>query len=404
MRIILVNAYGHRVSDPSLLPVPVVLLAATEAAERDSAILQALLELPGLTVLTHDLTEDEDEDGGTRTRRTVVDAGGTRSDVDVDLDHPCLGCLVREDLVPALAELHRQRPVAVLVALPLGADLHPVAYALGLHQDALAGYRLAGTVAVARDETVVDQLVGEDEDLLAHVVCADVIVLSDGGAGTVTPAATDLVDALRAAGTTVVPDVTGPWLDAALAGSLDVDELERRADPTTARRHHELDPATPTGKDVRLHTPQLRFASATLDIATSGVRRLVLTTDRPLHPERVMAGAQAFAAMRTVARGRFTVADRPGTVVGWQGVGGAITWGSPLGSGSGREPGSDDRESGTHLVVVGTGGSPVGAAAAFERMIANEAEATAARAGRGSARDPLAPYLGAADRGTRGTS
>ncbi|MGC5615209.1 GTP-binding protein [Georgenia sp. Z1491] len=384
-------------TDQNLLPVPVVLLASTEAGERDAAVLQALLELPGLVVLTHDMTEDAD--GDLRVRRTIADAGGTRSDVTVDLDHPCLGCLAREDLVPALAELHDDA-LAVLVVLPLGADLQPAARTIEQHLHAeLAGYRPAGVVMVARDEAVVAGLAGGDEDLLLHLVSADVLVLSDGGQEPVRQATLDLVEALRGPGSAVVPDLGGAWLEAALTRSLDAEALAHRSDPATAGTHHDLDPAARTGKQVNVHTPHMRFATATMDVTRSGVWRLVLATDRPLHPGRLLRSARALAPEHTVSRGRFVVANRPDSPCGWQGVGGTLRIGPANGHAGVAAGGAagvgavGEDDVGTRIVVVGRGGNPVNAVAAFERMIVTEEEHLPP-AGWADAPDPLTPFLG----------
>jgi hypothetical protein len=72
LRIILVNAYDVPVPQRPRISVPVILLASTSAAERDSAILNAMLDLPGLVVLTHDMTGDDDGDVEIVTRQGGV--------------------------------------------------------------------------------------------------------------------------------------------------------------------------------------------------------------------------------------------------------------------------------------------------------------------------------------------
>jgi hypothetical protein len=384
LRIILVNAYDVPVRQRPRISVPVILLASTSAAERDSAILNAMLDLPGLVVLTHDMTGDDD--GDVEIRRRVTTAAGLVTDQPVHLDHPCLGCLAREDLVPALADLLPHHPGAVLVALPLGADLLPATSTVAGRLDgALAGYRLAGTVAVQSGHGLIGSLDDGDEDVLTHLAEADVVVVTDAGLGAVPNRARSLADALRSAGSVLVDGIDGRWFDAAIVRTADPEVLARRSDPAHAC------PAVP-GEGAAIEEDGTVFWPG-------GVWRAELTADLPLEPGRLLDEAPRIAAPGLASRGRFAVANRHGVPCGWVGVGASVRLGTlpaascPVTS-DGRARGMDGRPgAATRLVVVGYDADPERVAQAFARAVSTASEAAEARANP-SADDPLAPYLG----------
>jgi hypothetical protein len=384
LRIILVNAYDVPVPQRPRISVPVILLASTSAAERDSAILNAMLDLPGLVVLTHDMTGDDD--GDVEIRRRVTTAAGLVTDQPVHLDHPCLGCLAREDLVPALADLLPHHPGAVLVALPLGADLLPATSTVAGRLDgALAGYRLAGTVAVQSGHGLIGSLDDGDEDVLTHLAEADVVVVTDAGLGAVPNRARSLADALRSAGSVLVDGIDGRWFDAAIVRTADPEVLARRSDPAHAC------PAVP-GEGAAIEEDGTVFWPG-------GVWRAELTADLPLEPGRLLDEAPRIAAPGLASRGRVAVANRHGVPCGWVGVGASVRLGTlpaascPVTS-DGRARGMDGRPgAATRLVVVGYDADPERVAQAFARAVSTASEAAEARANP-SADDPLAPYLG----------
>lgn len=367
-------------SDTTPSAVPVVILASTDAVERDAAILSMLLEVPGLVVVAHDLSE---ESGEPTLRREVSDAGGVRHRADVHLDHPCLGCMIREDAAPAIAALLAEDLPGVLLALPLGAQIFPAAHSLLGHMDdtgILYGFRLGATTAVTSSSGALRQLDDADEDLVTHLVEADLVVVSDGDESEADPLGADLVDALRGPASRRVDDLCGTWATEALSMRHDPEALARRADPASAEAGHGFarHGVRPDG----------------LEVSPSGAWRLVLRSDRPLHPDRLMASIRLLGAEHTISHGRFRVANRPDALCDWQAVGGSVRIGTV-----GPVSGAAD----TRIVVVGHGEGHRGLQRAFEHSLTTEAEL---RAGIGSwlgRPDPLLPYLGEPSEIHRGT-
>lgn len=352
--------------------VPVVLLGSTEAVERDAAILSALLDVPGLVVITYDLHgEDGDEPA---VRRVVTDSGGVRQDVGVLLDHLCLGCMMQEDAVPAIAELGEEPIPGVLLALPLGVEIYPAVQSLLGHMGPggeLDGFRLGATVVVTTSTGVAEQLDDADEELLTQLVEADVVVISDGDSRDASEVGGDLADALRWSASRRFDELCGSWLDQALRLRHDPQALERRADPASAE----------PGRGVNA----CELGDDGTEVAASGVWRLVLHSDRPLHPDRLMADIELLGGAGAISRGRFRVANRPDALCDWQAVGGSVRIGT-----AGRVSVGTD----TRLVVVGHGRGHREIREAFGRALVTDAEQREGPSAWFGRPDPLLPYLG----------
>ncbi|GAB47438.1 hypothetical protein [Mobilicoccus pelagius] len=112
---------------------PVVTCCSTDEVLRESLTAGLLLDLPGAVVVLHDL----DPVAGTL-RRLVHDAERTWEDRIEPLAHTCLGCALREDIVPAIREVAFRRPTAIVLALPVTAEPVPVLEALvGLAEEGI---------------------------------------------------------------------------------------------------------------------------------------------------------------------------------------------------------------------------------------------------------------------------
>lgn len=306
----------------------VVVLAATDSLLRDVALMTALVDAPHVSAIVHDL--DEDEDGQFSLRRKVFDGTIHLEQAVRRLEHPCAGCAMREDAVPAIAEAIARGATAIVLGLPLGAEILPATRSLLEHSAPgrfLEGIRLGLTVAVCSGSTVPAQLADGDEDLLAQLVGADVLVVDDGLQD---PVGSDLIDAVRWADSARYDDLCDPWLPLSLLADHDDRELERRCDPLTVERGATIDGA--------------RRAADGAMVAPSGVWVLDLRSARPVNAHRLLALGEALAPENVVSTGRFSTPHRPGWVCGWDGVGGSVAVGLA-------GPG----DPGTRLVFAGTG-------------------------------------------------
>ncbi|MEZ0164175.1 GTP-binding protein [Kineococcus sp. LSe6-4] len=355
------------------MPLPVTVLTSMDPVLRDSATATALWGGPGTVLLRYDLAPG-------RLHRLAAAFDHVLEDVEVPLEHACLGCALREDVLPAVAALARAGRVRHLVlALPVAAEPLAVLQALTLGTD--GGDDLAdlvtvtGVVAVTHgpglledllgDELVVDAGGAETEravgEVLAHQLDEADLVLVDGE--------------LPARSAVLLDHVTAPGCvvaDLLAADAADVLAPRRLATPgRTAEplRRSDLRAARPSGADDRL-----------------GVFTLDLRTTAPLHPGRLLAEIEAVGAGRLRARGFFWVPSRPDVVCAWDGAGGQLSIGT-IGTWDARR-GERPR---TRLVVTGVDeGDAERVSAAFERILATPAESAAWTA----PQDGLEPWLG----------
>ncbi len=294
--------------------VPVLVVAAIDLIARQSFTSGLLLDLPDAVVVTHDL--DISLDGG-GVRRLVTDRDGVRYDDHQPLDHACLSCAVREDLMPTLHQLVEDgRWQQVVVALPVGAD--PVTVVKLLHHEIGHGRcgraELAGTVSLVDPARLVEDLFGDDllaerglalgaadrrsvgEVLARQIECADLVATSTAAHGT--PATL-------------------------------LQHLTMSLEPPTSWNHvngnelmqHRLDPAA-----FRSRTDSLRIRPGTAR-TDADVWTLDLTSSRAFHPGRLQERIGDLGRGAFRARGHFWLPTRPDALCIWDGGGGQLSIG-----------------------------------------------------------------------------
>lgn len=372
---------------------PVIVLASTDPLLRDLAIGAALLEVPGLVAVTHELTRvggdqagspaghtsgtnDGADDGDTAEVvliRRVSDLTGLREHSRVEMEHACAGCAMREDAVPTIARLLDERPPAILLALPLDAEILPATRTLGSAKapgGPLFGARLGSTVSVAGADGVLAQLAEGRNSVPSQVAGADIVLAHGEDAR-----GRDVIDALRWRHSRMVEDVWEPWAADAAAGSHDDDGLEMRCDPTADPCCYGLRKAT--------HVDGAH-------VSDTGVWTLELASERPFHPGRMLGLIPHLAPEGVTSRGVFWVPNRPDSACGIEAVDGSVIVGvaGPW----------EEAEQRTHLHVVGYGdasSAPWRAVRrAFEQALLDDDEARAGLSAWLGRPDPLAQYLG----------
>ena len=363
--------------------VPVIIVASMDVVLRDTVATNLLCDLPGALVLRHDLTPDG------VLHRGVYDTGGVRERAHSVLDHGCLSCALREDVLPTLARLvedSRRRPDAVVLALPVTASptalhraLAPAPGAPGspgpltlrpLAEPAVPGAVAAGVVAAVDTATLLADLFGDDllaergaelsvddrravgEALAEQVECADVVAVPAPPAAQ--PAR--VLAHLTASGTSVQP-----------VDALDVAALLR---------------SRPADGDPRGDVRRTRPSGAP---DGDGVWTLDLRSPRPLHPERLLDALPTLGTGPLRGRGVFWLSTRPDTACAWDGAGGQLSIGSV-----GRW--GQDRRS--HLVITGVDHDPEPLVRAFRRVLLTDAEIAAGLSCWAGRSDGLDAWLG----------
>ncbi|WP_435771359.1 GTP-binding protein [Nocardioides sp. SYSU DS0651] len=347
---------------------PVVLLAGVDPDAMASAMVGLQFDLPEAVAVRHQIDVDRQV-----LTRTVSDVTGVLERHEVQLEHACVGCAIREDIMPTLERLARDGRWQCIVAhLPVGAEPGQVCAALTWDTRLARFLRVSAVVTALSSRHPVRDLLGDDlladrgrhcshddrrgvgEVLCAMVEYADVVVLDDA----VDPVASGLVRTLARPGAAVVEGAHG--LDAPL--------LLGRLHQAAGTR----DWISPTRTDA---LPEVR---------AEGVWRLDLQSLRPFHPDRLLESLERLGGGHHRSRGCFWLPTRPDRVVEWDGAGGQLSIGDHAGWGG--------RRAFTRIVVVGVGAAPAGLRPAFADLLVAEGEDP--RHGRDAAEDGFEPWLG----------
>lgn len=289
--------------------IPLALVVGIDAILRDAVVADFLLDDPTRAALRYDITADGS------LHRVVISAAGIHGSTPVELEHACLSCAMREDVVPVLRALAADaRWSGLVLALPVASDPSTVAPALQVADPAL---HITSVTAVLDSSTAYDDLLGDDlladrllrwgvederavgEALAAQIAYADVLIdAADGPAS----AGTELVEHLRA----------GEQMPVRGIHQVDTGRLLTDIfDPVSARRR--IDPCT-----VQPWGGGQEFGTWTLD----------LVSERPLHPERFLQYVEQLGTGRLRSRGRLWFPTRPDSICQWDGAGGQVSIGT----------------------------------------------------------------------------
>lgn len=197
--------------------VPVVVVTGIANAPMATATIALQWDLPNAVVVQQSIDVAEQ-----RLHRVVSDVTGTLDHTVIELQHACVPCAIREDVVPTLHQLTEDgRWDTVIAHLPVGAEASQVCR-VSAHEGR-AGVRIANVVAALEGETLIEDLLGDDllcerglyssdedergvgEAGTAIIEYADHIALS----GTALDKGAALVSALARPGVPVVGDVSG---------------------------------------------------------------------------------------------------------------------------------------------------------------------------------------------------
>lgn len=347
--------------------VPVVLLCGVDPDAMASSMVGLQFDLPAAVACRHTI----DVERGVLTR-TVSDLTGVVETHETLLEHACVSCAIREDIVPTLERLARDgRWQSIVAHLPVSAEPAHLCSVLSWDTRLARFLRVSSVVTALDARQAVTDLLGDDlladrgrqcshddrrgvgEVLAAMIEYADVVAL-DGGAGEVDPLGHGLVAALARPGVPLVSGVHG----------LDGAEL------VSGRHEHSRTDAwtSPTRTDA---LPELR---------AEGVWRLDLQSTRAFDPDRLLDSLEQLGAGQHRSRGCFWLPTRPGRVLEWDGAGGQLSIGDH-GAWGRRTPF-------TRIVLTGVGAAPGHLRPAFDRLLASGTSSA------GAGEDGFEPWLG----------
>ncbi|MCR1783481.1 cobalamin biosynthesis protein CobW [Nocardioides carbamazepini] len=346
--------------------VPVVLLTGVDPDAMATTMVGLQFGLPDAVAVRHEI----DPERGLLTR-TVSDLSGVVETHELLLEHACVTCAIREDIVPTLERLARDgRWHSIVAHLPVGAEAGHLCSVLTWDTRLARFLRVATVVTALGTRHPVRDLLGDDlladrglhcaaddrrgvgEVLAAMVEYADVLTFDDGP----DPVARGLVEALARPGVPVLEG--GHGLESRqLLGSLH-------------QRAHSDDWTSPT----RAH--------ALPDIRTEGVWRVDLRAPRPFHPDRLLESLELIGGGAHRSRGCFWLPTRSGRALEWDGAGGQLSIGDHAGWGR--------RAAFTRIVLTGVGAAPAHLRPAFEELLVAEGE----RGTWSVSEDGFEPWLG----------
>lgn len=349
---------------------PVILVSGVASAPMAAATIALQWDLPAAVVVRHDIDVDREV-----LVRTVSDVTGVLERFEIDVEHACVNCAIREDVIPTIERLAESGQWGAIIAqLPVTAEPMQVCRVVGYSAKAAPHVRIAATVVALEGESVSADLLGDDllserdlpvreddergvgETASAMVEYADVVALF----GDHDEVSWELLHTLARPGAQLTNSL-GEVDAAALAAG--VHQHEHSEDWVSVVRREEL--------------PEFAGGSAWV---------LDLRSDRPFHPGRLQENIEALGRGARRSRGCFWLPSRPSQVCQWDGAGGMVSIGH-----------SHHWESTaqlTRIVVVGLDDGREALKQAFEACLLTDDE-LAARGRFWEVRDDgLEPWLG----------
>ncbi|QZY28189.1 GTP-binding protein [Nocardioides coralli] len=358
---------------PSRRRKPVLLVSGVQEKAMLSASMSLQLGLPDAVTVRHTIDSERQV-----LTRVVSDVTGLIEREEVDLEHACVTCAIRADVLPTLERLAAHGSWGSIVAcLPIAAEATQVCRVLAWNPRTAPHVAVTAVVAALNGAGVAEDLLGDDllderglatseddrrgvaEVASAMVEYADVVCLTEEP----DHEERDLVLALARPQIAVVTDPT--LLDAAhLASGL----------------HRDAAAEAWVAEVRRGPLPPLR---------SGGAWRLDLCSDRPVHPLRFQDELKILGGGPRRSRGCFWLPTRPDAVCAWDGAGGQASVGSTRSWG--RE------EPLTRITVIGIDDDLQERAeirAAFERCLLTDEELAQRGSRWEESWDGLEPWLG----------
>ncbi|MGB3860132.1 MAG: GTP-binding protein [Ornithinimicrobium sp.] len=345
----------------------VVVVTGIAEAPMAAATIALQWDLPNAVVVQHSI-----DVAAQQLHRVVSDVSGTVDHAVIDLQHACVPCAIREDVVPTLRRVSDDgRWDAVIAHLPVGAEASQLCRVSA--SQGHAGVPIAGVIATLDGEALIHDLLGDE------LLCERGLHSSDEderGVGEVGAAMIEYADHVALSG---VAAAKGVALVSALARPgvpvwRDCSDLEASIVLNRQRRHQACESWV---ADVR---------RAPLRAARADAWTLDLRSDRPLHPDRLLQALESIGGGPRRSRGCFWLPSRPGEICGWQGAGGQLSVG-PIGAW-----GSSKRL--TRITVTGLDDGAQDIRSAFEECLLTLAEVRATGSRWNVAEDGFERWLG----------
>jgi len=375
-------------------PTPVVVLTGLTRSVLEPVELSITFGLTAPALVRHEL----DATAGTVTR-LVSDVTGIIEREVVPLDHTCITCALRHEIVPSLTRLAESgRWAALVLSLPPATQPQPLVEAITAMIRSSApvrrAVRLGAVVAAVETASLEHDLFGDDllrerddvlhagdvravgEVLVDSVEYADVLAFADGHLPTSARVAA-VLDELRHPDSQVVREPV----------ELSANELLHAHD------HSSADWVRPDSRAPRWLPPDVVvgegdgvYDATSASAAAAGVWTVLADTWRPFHPERLMDRIESVGGHGYRGRGCFWLPTHPDSVAVWAGAGGQLS----IGTATGR-PSRGPR---TRLAITGIDARADQVRQDLEDAIITEAEVAAGLSRWIGKDDGFGPWLG----------
>jgi G3E family GTPase len=325
---------------------PVILVTGVDPAPMAAVGIGLLWDLPNAVAVHHTIDPSRQV-----LSRVVSDMTGVLEREEIELEHACVTCAIREDIVPTIERCARDgRWKTVVAQLPVGAEADQVCAVVHRDTRIARHLRITSTICALDGSSITADLLGDTllRELERHSAEDDTRGMGEVGCAQVEFA--DLVvltDTVEAAGRDLVRTLARP--DAQV-----VDGAENVSGTLATSNLHDHDRAsvwTDPTYDAELPPP-----------ASDEVWRVDLRSPRAFHPERLFRDLEKLAGEEFFrSRGCFWLPSRPGHALVWDGSGGQLS------IGTGRPWGRTAPF--TRLVLTGVGEPPAGVRDVFESLL-----------------------------------
>lgn len=354
--------------------LPVILVSGVQEGAMLSTAMSLQLGLPDAVTMRHSIDPERQV-----LTRIVSDITGVIEREEINLEHACVTCAVREDIVPTLERLAADgRWSSIIGCLPVAAEAVQVCRVLAWSPNNAPHAAIAAVVTALDGTTIVEDLLGDD---LLDERKLSTSVDDRRGVAEVASAMVEYADVVSL---TQQPDSDELDLVTALARP----RVRLTTDPS------ELDASDLVGGVHRHHVSEAWVAEvrrADLPPVPDGnVWRLDLCSDRPFHPERFLDELAALGEGPRRSRGCFWLPTRPDAVCVWDGAGGQASVGSTLSWGQDRPL--------TRIVMVGLDDGKDEIVHAFHRSLLTDEELSTRGRVWEESWDGLEPWLGPIER------
>lgn len=312
----------HSLDPPPAAQLPVVAVAGLDRDTLEPVEAAVAMSLPRPVLARFVLDVGE----GTITR-VISDHSGVLEREVTHLDHACLSCALRHEMVPTLLRLADSgRWTGIVLSLPAAGPTGTLLSTLRGLLTRRSPVRVAASVAAIDGAALVDDVFGDDllreRDPDRHAgdiravgeVLVDLAEQADLLVTTTPCGATGraLLDDVRRPGATVVPH-TVDLTEELLLGTPRADDLPAPQSRSPRWRPHSADEVVDC---------------TTATAAAAGLWTVAVDTWRPLHPERLMAALESLGGHSYVGRGCFWLPTRPDSLAQWSGAGGQLSIGT----------------------------------------------------------------------------